>query len=63
MNTLKSNLYYEKRMFSDILQVNLSVNFYLSGIYSVIHDLNPSFKSSYLEETQVGLANVVEIHW
>lgn len=36
---------------------------YFSRVNRVVHDLNPSLKGGHLEQTQVRLAHVVEIHW
>lgn len=36
---------------------------YLSGIDGIVHDWNPSFKSSHLKKTKIRLPNVIKIHW
>ena len=36
---------------------------YVSRVGGVFHDLHPAFEGGHLEEGQVGLADVVEIHW
>jgi len=34
----------------------------LSGVGGVFHDLNPALEGGHLEQGQVGLADVVEVH-
>lgn len=35
---------------------------YLSGVYGIVHDLNPSFERRHLEEAQVRFPHVVKVH-
>jgi len=38
-------------------------NSHLSGVNSIIHNWNPAFECSHLEETEVSFPHMVKVHW